>query len=133
MRLIVGCFLLDLTALDVAAHKDAIGNEHSTKELILGRDPLQAVLEILVIVPTLLGVLDIATFASKLVVDGRVSLLKHLALFVTCHLLMPSEVDRVDIERDDLRHARLYHLHAHHIRFRDKRVFQAPRGSSAQI
>ena len=130
--LIVGRVLgIDAGQLGCAHH--AVGDEDGREELVLGANPLEFVLDFLLVATALAGVLHLAILAGKLVVDAAVALLKLLAELVARDLLVPVEVHQVDIERDDAVHALLHHLHAHHVTAGHQGVLQAPLGTALEL
>ena len=115
--LVLGGALLGGHALEPGSHKAVVGDEHGREKLPLGRYPLQSVLHVLFLGRGLGEVFHIAPAVGLgiLVVDGAVALLKHLALLVAAHLLVPVEVHVGDVGWDDGLHVALHEFHAHHV------------------
>ena len=130
--LVVGC-VLGFHADELGCAHDTVADEHCREELILGTHPFELVLDFLLVVAALPGVLHIATLACKLVVDGAVALLELLTELMARDLLVPIEVHKIDVQRDDASHVLLHHLHAHHVAAGDEGVFQAPLGATLKF
>ena len=99
--LILLCALFGRLAGHLGGAHHAVGDEDGREELVLGTDPLEFFLDLLLVVTALAGVLHVTTIAGKLVVDAAVALLELLAELVTRDLLVPVEVHEVDVQGDD--------------------------------
>ena len=131
--LIVGRILLGGNAGHLGGREDTVGNQHGREELVLGTHPLELVGNLLLVVATLAGRLDVTILAGKLVADAAPALLKGLAKLMARDLLVPVKVHKVDVQGDNLCHILLYHLHAHHVAAGHEGIFQSPLGTTLEL
>ena len=125
--------VLRVRAGHLGSTHDAVADEDCGEELVLGTHPFEFFLDFLLVAAAFTHILHIATLAGKLVVNATVALLELLAELMTRDLLVPVQVNQVDIQRDDARHVLLHHLHAHHVAAGHKGVLQSPLRAAVEL
>ena len=126
-------FLIKGIALELCTAEPLVGDEHSREELALARNPLDALLHVLVFVAVLAQVVDVVIVALYFPIKSTVALLKLLSGLLSLDFLFPSEIHVADVGWNHFFHATLEHFHFHHVGSWHESVAQAPLGATLEV